>query len=271
MNSNILSFQGTYFGYSFSVLSPGWIQSPRIEQEIMGADLLIDHESLGVIKILVSPFDGSFETLSHHSHDAYSKEVDDFRLITKSETTVAGNRAVFIEYDGVDKHLKERISVISHIFIKNGHVFQILGLTYPNNQNLKPEIETVINSFTFSPNFNINPNDEFSELIKILSTSDKNIDKISGPGYGIAFIIILIIFIVEWFQEGFLTALWKTVLIIAIPLFIILYYILKLIFKKDMLFKRKRINKIALNNNILQSDLKALIDAKFENLKQYWE
>lgn len=146
-----LSFAGRELDYSFTMPTEGWQRHNRRVERQTDADIFVYHDDIGAIKCVVSEWNLDFEDLYEALEEAYASEVSDFELMDKAETTVAGERAGRIEYQGIDED-GDRMKFISHVFVRDGKCLQVIGMALPLcYPRLKREVEAAIASFSFDP------------------------------------------------------------------------------------------------------------------------
>jgi hypothetical protein len=138
--------------YTFSLPTPGWIRMNSADEEEYGADVAVQHNNLGVIKVVVSDWALTFEDMCGGIEEAYKQEVQQYHRITSTRGVIAGLPAIYIEYEGIDPEQNQSMKLLSHAFIKEQKLYQVLAIGNPITfAALKREALAAAQSFSFDP------------------------------------------------------------------------------------------------------------------------
>jgi len=138
--------------YSFALSTPGWIRMDSATEAEYSADVALEHDTLGLFKVVISEWQLTFEDLCEGIEEAYKQETEQYRRITTSRTTVAGLPAICIEYEGVDPEQNQPLRFFAHAFLQDRTLFQVFAIGTPVTFNaLKREALAALQSFSFDP------------------------------------------------------------------------------------------------------------------------
>jgi hypothetical protein len=138
--------------YSFVLVTPGWIRMGSAAEEEYSADVALQHDNLGILKVVVSDWKLTFEDLCQGIEEAYKQEVQQYRRITTARTNVAGLPAICFEYEGVDSEQNEPLRILAHAFLKDQNLYQVLAIGNAITFSaLKRETLAALQSFSFDP------------------------------------------------------------------------------------------------------------------------
>jgi hypothetical protein len=138
--------------YSLALPTGGWIRMNQASEKEFGADVAVEHGNLGVLKIVTSEWNLSFEDLCEGIDEAYRQEVKQYHRINTTRVTVAGLPAMAIEYEGLDPESDEPMRMLSHVFVQGKTLFQAIAIGNPITFSaLKREAFAALQSFSFDP------------------------------------------------------------------------------------------------------------------------
>lgn len=139
---------GSAYPYTFR-MPKGWVRHYEYREK----DVVIEHSELGVFMTVVSdwnlePGDLNFQFME----EAYAGEVQGYRRIGMSETTVAGIPAYYLEYENdlYEEGGSERKRSLACAFLKDGKLFQLISVTSLEAlERAGEETQSAVETFSF--------------------------------------------------------------------------------------------------------------------------
>ncbi|MHC5109356.1 MAG: hypothetical protein ACYTHJ_05710 [Planctomycetota bacterium] len=146
-----LTITSKRYGYAFKVPNHYWRRcSPRLERKRQ-ADIAIEHQDLGALKCVVSRCLLGAKDAFSRLRVACEVEVEKFKLLDRADETVAGSKAVRLEYEGAfARGDGKTYRIIRYAFLRNELLYQVVALGTPEQfAELREQTAAIVSSLVF--------------------------------------------------------------------------------------------------------------------------
>lgn len=126
----LVKVTGRNHNYSFLVPAAGWQAAAPKDADEMGADVALFHNQIGWLKIMVGDWALTFADMAETIEETYSGEVANFQVRQRDRATVSGCPAVYLEFSGTYPESEVPNVVLSYVFVRDGHSYQVLIGTF---------------------------------------------------------------------------------------------------------------------------------------------
>lgn len=145
------TFASRKYRYAFTPASSEWVRSHARTERQMGADMLLEHPTLGLLKVVVEKLDASPDAFYAGLAELYRDETESFQELGRGAKTLGGLPAAWVEFRA-DYGDGEMVGCFAQVLATGTMLYQLLALGPTTIYGrLKDEAQAAAASFTFDP------------------------------------------------------------------------------------------------------------------------